>query len=170
MHHAGDSIYRRDDEELTNLFFENNFFTTWDPDPTIEYTFKLHRKEMSSSDEEIPNCERPSAEYEPHPCEPIYLSIRATREASSHSKGSSISSLPVSEGSPSDRQSVGPSALPGPNPPSPYAPDQHFSPSERGRLNPSTSQAQEVQFKSYPMKDDLNPSAKNSQWLIFARN
>ncbi|GFS57135.1 hypothetical protein NPIL_162771, partial [Nephila pilipes] len=66
---------------------------------------------MSSSDEEIPKCELPSAEYESHPCEPLDLSIRATRDASSHSSGLSISSLPVSEGSPSDCQIVEPSAL-----------------------------------------------------------
>ncbi|GFS45922.1 hypothetical protein NPIL_612841 [Nephila pilipes] len=106
---------------------------------------------MSSSDEEIPNCEQPSAEYDPHSCEPLDLSIRATRDASSHSRESSIRSLPVSEGSPSVRQPVAPSALPCPdsysakysvqlykernhtekgsrphNPPLPYASDQHF--------------------------------------------
>ncbi|GFT63332.1 hypothetical protein NPIL_503121 [Nephila pilipes] len=69
---------------------------------------------MSSSDEEIPKCERHSVEYEPHPCEPIDLSIRATRYASSHSGEPSISSLLVNEGSPSDCQPVAQSALPGP--------------------------------------------------------
>ncbi|GFT47799.1 hypothetical protein NPIL_404381, partial [Nephila pilipes] len=69
---------------------------------------------MSSSDEDIPKFERPCAKREPRPCEPLDLSIRVTRDASSHSGGSSISSLPVSEGSPSDRRPVGPSALPGP--------------------------------------------------------
>ncbi|GFS40014.1 hypothetical protein NPIL_272621 [Nephila pilipes] len=98
-------------EELTNLFFENNFFTTWDAHPTIEYNFESHRKEMSSSDEEIPKCERQSAEYDPHSCDPIYLLIRAARYVSSHSGEPSISSLPVSEGSPSVRQPVEPSAL-----------------------------------------------------------
>ncbi|GFS67179.1 hypothetical protein NPIL_389651 [Nephila pilipes] len=98
-------------EEQTNLFCENDFFTTWDAHPTIEYNFKSHRKEMSSSDEEIPKCERPSAEYEPHSCEPIDLLIRAPRYVSSHSGEPSISSLPVSEGSPSVRQPVEPSAL-----------------------------------------------------------
>ncbi|GFS61690.1 hypothetical protein NPIL_251671 [Nephila pilipes] len=56
---------------------------------------------MSSSDEDIPNSERPSSKHEPHPCEPLDSSIRATRDASSRSSGPSISSLPVSEGSPS---------------------------------------------------------------------
>ncbi|GFT19153.1 hypothetical protein NPIL_349911, partial [Nephila pilipes] len=101
-------------EELTNLFCENDFFTTWDAYPTIEYNFKSHRKEMSSSDEEILKCERHSVEYEPHSCEPLDLSIRATRYASSHSGEPSISSLLVNEGSPSDCQPVAPSALPGP--------------------------------------------------------
>ncbi|GFS30480.1 hypothetical protein NPIL_460671, partial [Nephila pilipes] len=98
-------------EEQTNLFCENDFFTTWDAHPTIEYNFKSHRKEMSSSDEEIPKCEHPSAEYEPHSCEPIDLLILAARYVSSHSGEPSISSLPVSEGSPSVRQPVEPSAL-----------------------------------------------------------
>ncbi|GFT55572.1 hypothetical protein NPIL_324271 [Nephila pilipes] len=98
-------------EEQTNLFCENDFFTTWDAHPTIEYNFKSHRKEMSSSDEEIPKCERQSAEYEPHSCEPIDLLIRATHYVSSHSGEPSISSLPVSEGSPSVRQPVEPSFL-----------------------------------------------------------
>ncbi|GFT87662.1 hypothetical protein NPIL_313211 [Nephila pilipes] len=69
---------------------------------------------MSSSDEDIQKCEQPSAKFELHPFEPLDLSIRVTRDASSHSGGSSISSLPVSEGSPSDRQPVEPSALPCP--------------------------------------------------------
>ncbi|GFT52589.1 hypothetical protein NPIL_649221, partial [Nephila pilipes] len=42
------------------------------------------------------------------------LSFRVTRDASIHSGGSSVSSLPVSEGCPSDRQPVGLSALPYP--------------------------------------------------------
>ncbi|GFT24424.1 hypothetical protein NPIL_104041 [Nephila pilipes] len=66
---------------------------------------------MSSSDEDVPKCERQSAEYEPHQCEPLDLSIRATRDASSRSGEPSISSLPVSEGCPSDCQPVEPSAL-----------------------------------------------------------
>ncbi|GFT19752.1 hypothetical protein NPIL_680871, partial [Nephila pilipes] len=66
---------------------------------------------MSSSDEEIPKCERQSAENEPLPCEPIDLSIRATPDASSHSGEPSISSLPVSEECPSDCQPFVPSAL-----------------------------------------------------------
>ncbi|GFS91048.1 hypothetical protein NPIL_33931 [Nephila pilipes] len=66
---------------------------------------------MSSSDEEIPKCERQSAEYDPHSCETIDLLIRAARYVSSHSGEPSISSLPVSEGSPSVRQPVEPSAL-----------------------------------------------------------
>ncbi|GFU22702.1 hypothetical protein NPIL_161211 [Nephila pilipes] len=70
---------------------------------------------MSSSDEEIPKCERPSAEYEPHSLTPIDLLILATRYVSSHSGEPSISSLPVSEGSPSGRQPVGSSALLGPD-------------------------------------------------------
>ncbi|GFU09069.1 hypothetical protein NPIL_604081 [Nephila pilipes] len=69
---------------------------------------------MSSSDEEIPKCERPSVEYEPHSLTPIDLLILATRYVSSHSGEPSISSLPVSEGSPSVRQPVAPSALPCP--------------------------------------------------------
>ncbi|GFT19214.1 hypothetical protein NPIL_514671, partial [Nephila pilipes] len=69
---------------------------------------------MSLSDEDIQKCEQPNAKHELHPCEPLDLSIRVTRDASSHSGGSSISSLPVSEGCPSDRQPFGQSALPGP--------------------------------------------------------
>ncbi|GFU15937.1 hypothetical protein NPIL_401781, partial [Nephila pilipes] len=69
---------------------------------------------MSSSDEDIPKCEQPNAKHEPHSCEPLDLSIRVTRDASSHSGGSSISRLPISEGCPSDRQPIGPSSLPGP--------------------------------------------------------
>ncbi|GFU62465.1 hypothetical protein NPIL_243391, partial [Nephila pilipes] len=107
-------------------------------------------KKMSSSDEEIPKCERQSVEYEPHPCELIDLSIPATRDASSHSGEPSISSLLVNEGSPSDCQPVAPSALPDP--------ESH------------ANSTQEVQFQYYPTKDDLDPSAINSQWLIFARN
>ncbi|GFT22301.1 hypothetical protein NPIL_254131 [Nephila pilipes] len=66
---------------------------------------------MSSSDEEIPKCERPSAEYEPHSLTPIDLLILATRYVSSHSGEPSISSLPVSEECPSDCQTFVPSAL-----------------------------------------------------------
>ncbi|GFU19752.1 hypothetical protein NPIL_207141, partial [Nephila pilipes] len=66
---------------------------------------------MSSSDEDIPNCEDPGAKHEPHQCEPLDLSIRATRDASSRSGEPSISSLPVSEGCPSHCQPVEPSAL-----------------------------------------------------------
>ncbi|GFT40035.1 hypothetical protein NPIL_660791, partial [Nephila pilipes] len=66
---------------------------------------------MSSSDEDIPKCEHPSTKHEPHQCEPLDLSIRAPRYASSHSREPSISSLPVSEGCPSDCQPVEPSAL-----------------------------------------------------------
>ncbi|GFU36208.1 hypothetical protein NPIL_75961 [Nephila pilipes] len=69
---------------------------------------------MSSSDEEISKCDRFSAKHESHECEPIDLSIHATLDAASHSGGPSIINLPVSEGSPSDRQPVGPSDLPGP--------------------------------------------------------
>ncbi|GFS30902.1 hypothetical protein NPIL_351511, partial [Nephila pilipes] len=70
---------------------------------------------MSSSDEDIQKCEQPSAKHELPTCEPLDLSIRVTRDASSHSGEPSISSLPVSEGSPSGRQPVGPSALPCPD-------------------------------------------------------
>ncbi|GFT56250.1 hypothetical protein NPIL_447141, partial [Nephila pilipes] len=66
---------------------------------------------MSSSDEEIPKCERPSAENDPHSCEPIDLLIRSTRYVSSHSGEPSISSLPVSEECPSHCQPFVPSAL-----------------------------------------------------------
>ncbi|GFS71154.1 hypothetical protein NPIL_50271 [Nephila pilipes] len=52
---------------------------------------------MSSSDEDIPKCEHPIAKHEPHPCEPLDLSIRATRDASSRSGEPSISSLQQSE-------------------------------------------------------------------------
>ncbi|GFU28943.1 hypothetical protein NPIL_77301, partial [Nephila pilipes] len=69
---------------------------------------------MSSSDEEIPKCEPFSAKYESHEYEPIDLSIHATLDASSHSGGPSLINLPVSEGSPSDRQLVGSYDLPGP--------------------------------------------------------
>ncbi|GFT04660.1 hypothetical protein NPIL_669471 [Nephila pilipes] len=69
---------------------------------------------MSSSDEEILQCEHPSVKHEPHPCEPLDLSIHATRDSSSHSDRPSIISLPFSEGSPSDRQQVGTSELPDP--------------------------------------------------------
>ncbi|GFT22363.1 hypothetical protein NPIL_535481, partial [Nephila pilipes] len=69
---------------------------------------------MSSSDEEITKCDRFSEKHESHECEPIDLSIYATLDAASHSGGPSIINLPFSEGSLSDRQSVGPSYLPGP--------------------------------------------------------
>ncbi|GFT38705.1 hypothetical protein NPIL_38871, partial [Nephila pilipes] len=69
---------------------------------------------MSSSDEDVTKCEDPGAKHEPHQCEPLDLSIRATRDASSRSGEPSISSLLVNEGSPSDYQPVAPSALPGP--------------------------------------------------------
>ncbi|GFU13742.1 hypothetical protein NPIL_234601, partial [Nephila pilipes] len=92
-------------------------------------SFFSHRNIISSSDEEIPKCERLSDKHEPHPCEPLDLSIRVTlaplkstvthsicftRDASSHSGGPSLISLPVSEGSLSDCKTVGPSALPCP--------------------------------------------------------
>ncbi|GFS57082.1 hypothetical protein NPIL_644401, partial [Nephila pilipes] len=69
---------------------------------------------MSSSDEEIPKWEPFSAKHESQECEPIDLSIHATLDASNHSGGPSLINLPVSEGSPSDRQLVGSSDLPGP--------------------------------------------------------
>ncbi|GFU10083.1 gastrula zinc finger protein XlCGF57.1 [Nephila pilipes] len=69
---------------------------------------------MSSSDEEIPKCDRFSAKHESHECEPIDLSIHATLDAASHSGGPSIINLPVCEESPPDRQSVRLSDLPGP--------------------------------------------------------
>ncbi|GFT90279.1 hypothetical protein NPIL_423671 [Nephila pilipes] len=69
---------------------------------------------MSSSDEEIPQCERPSTNYEPHSCESIDLSILATPDASSRSDRPSIISFPFSEESPSDHKQVGTSELPGP--------------------------------------------------------
>ncbi|GFS86698.1 hypothetical protein NPIL_168531, partial [Nephila pilipes] len=68
---------------------------------------------MSSSDEEKPKCDSFSIKHESHECEPIDLSIHATRDAASHSGGPSIINLPVSEGYPSDRQPVGSSDLPG---------------------------------------------------------
>ncbi|GFT44204.1 hypothetical protein NPIL_5881 [Nephila pilipes] len=69
---------------------------------------------MSSSDEEKPKCDSFSIKHESHECEPIDLSIHATRDAASHSGGQSIINLPVSVGYPSDRQPVGSSDLPGP--------------------------------------------------------
>ncbi|GFU36656.1 hypothetical protein NPIL_33481 [Nephila pilipes] len=75
---------------------------------------------MSSSDEDVPKCEDPGAKHEPHQCEPLDLSIRATRDASSRSGEPNISSLPVSKGCPSDCQPVGPSALSDPSHEDPY--------------------------------------------------
>ncbi|GFT84572.1 hypothetical protein NPIL_689691 [Nephila pilipes] len=69
---------------------------------------------MSSSDEEIPKCDSFSEKHKSHECEPIDLSIHATLDAANHSGGPSIINLPVSEESSPDRQSVGPSDLPGP--------------------------------------------------------
>ncbi|GFU32652.1 hypothetical protein NPIL_598111, partial [Nephila pilipes] len=69
--------------------------------PTIGGSFYSQRNIMSSSDEEIPKCERLGAKHEPHPCERLDLSIRVTlaplkstvthsicltRDASSHSE------------------------------------------------------------------------------------